>query len=87
MSDETKPIVCEFCGDHCYGGAEHNARVEDGARWNDPERVRQQVASRCPWRSDLGPCRWQRGHAGFHEASKSPFWWNSDVCTMSGGYK
>ena len=34
-----KPIVCEFCGDHCYGGAEHNARVEDNARWDDPQPV------------------------------------------------
>lgn len=31
--------VCEFCGPKCFSGAEHNARVEDGARWNDPEDV------------------------------------------------
>jgi hypothetical protein len=32
-------IVCEFCGTHCYKGAEHNARVEDNARFHDPQTV------------------------------------------------
>lgn len=29
--------MCVWCGPICYGGAAHNARVEDGVfyRWND----------------------------------------------------
>lgn len=29
--------ACEFCGPICYGGAAHNARVEDNARFDDPK--------------------------------------------------
>jgi hypothetical protein len=29
------PATCEYCGPACYGGAAHNARVEDGARYTD----------------------------------------------------
>lgn len=29
--------ACEFCGPVCYGGAAHNARVEDNARFDDPK--------------------------------------------------
>lgn len=31
-------VVCEYCGDHCYGGAAHNQRVEAGDRFDDPPR-------------------------------------------------
>ncbi len=30
-----EPIECEYCGTHCYGGAEHIARVESGDRYSD----------------------------------------------------
>lgn len=36
---QDKEIVCEFCGDHCYKGAEHNARVEANDRYNDPPKT------------------------------------------------
>ncbi len=31
--------VCEYCGPNCRGGAAHNARVEDGARYGAEEVV------------------------------------------------
>lgn len=27
--------VCEYCGDHCYHGAEHNERVTNNDRYDD----------------------------------------------------
>lgn len=36
LDDVVKP-ACEFCGPVCYGGAAHNARVEDNARFDDPK--------------------------------------------------
>ena len=33
--DSGGTTTCEWCGPECYGGAARNARVEDGARWND----------------------------------------------------
>jgi hypothetical protein len=27
--------TCEYCGPVCYGGAAHNARVEDGYKWSE----------------------------------------------------
>ena len=33
--DSGGTTTCEWCGPACQSGAAHNARVEDGARWND----------------------------------------------------
>lgn len=48
-----KQEMCEYCGPKCYEGAEHNARVEDGAKYKPPiadpvvgERSAEEVAKR-----------------------------------------
>jgi hypothetical protein len=36
-------LICEYCGPICYGGAAHNARVEDNAKWQPDPTVKQKL--------------------------------------------
>lgn len=34
------PTGCLYCGPHCYGGAEHNERVENDDRFDDTPQIK-----------------------------------------------